>query len=201
MQIQEYLDDQASAPRPDRNTLAERQQELDKQQSNITRAIASIGGSDALLKELSRIEAELKHVEGELESLGHQRQTKFSFEEFKAFVDRRAAEILSVLAGDPVLAKQTLKKMIKHLVLTPIESPGGDVFEVTGDIDLFAGEHCVMPGGAVDRNTKHYTQLLSLNGLQLNPNKAAQASTTIEDVVIYPPSSIAGESPNATHPT
>jgi hypothetical protein len=173
-QIEAYLADQSRVEKLDEADLKSRVQQLKKEQSNVIRAIASLGGSDPLFDELTRVGKELKQVNKELELLTEATPDGITFEEFKAFVRRKANDLKCVLRGDPALAKQTISRIVQRLVLTPVGFPDGPVFEVTGDIDLFAEKNCVLLNSALDRTTKHYTSLLSLTGLQLDPRKVVQ---------------------------
>lgn len=187
-QIEEYLAKEANAEKPNEPALRKRLEQLEKEQSNIATAIASVGPSDALLNELTRIEKEKKDVKRELARISSPSPVGISFEEFKAFVRQKAGDLRSVLRGDPAAAKATIKRAVRQLVLTPIENPNGTFFSVSGDVDLFAGESCVVLGEAIEHSAKHYTPLLSLTGLQLDPRRAVISSipSGLDDV---PPAS------------
>jgi len=67
-------------------------------------------------------------------------------------------------------AKAALMKHIPRLVLTPRQTAEGPVFEVSGSLNLAAGEEYVMPAVAWDGIGWHYTALtLPVAGVALNP--------------------------------
>jgi len=177
--IEGYLAKEANAGEPDKAIIVKRVEELKKQESNIVRAIASLGGSDALLSELTKIEAERKDLSGHLVRLADPRPLGTSFEEFRGFVWQKAAGLKSVLLGDRALAKETIKRVVGQLVLTPYETPAGAFFEVSGKVDLFAGEapRSAWQFGSSDGQALHTP--LSLVGVALDPDKPTQASTGI----------------------
>jgi hypothetical protein len=93
----------------------------------------------------------------------------FSIEEIREFLVQKSHEFANILAGDPATAREQLRKRITKLVLTPKETLDGAVFEVTGDVGLFQGDGDVMLTNSLEGIGEHYTSVLSLTGLQLNP--------------------------------
>jgi len=62
--------------------------------------------------------------------------------------------------ADPQLAKAAIQKHIGKLVMKPKQTPEGPVFEVAGDIDLFAGDSSVMLNNPVGGIAQHYIPFL-----------------------------------------
>jgi site-specific DNA recombinase len=202
--IEDYLAKESKAEKPDEQALRKRLDQLEKEQSNVAAAIASVGAVDPLLKELDRIETDKKEVKADLARANGPTPSGISFEEFRKFVWRASTDLDSILRGDRILAKAAIKRVARQLVLTPIDTAEGRFFEVSGDIDLFAGTSGVLLGTAVDRNAKQYTSLLSLTGIQLDPDKPAETSVTggngSEILAFPPPTSPVVESTGAEVP-
>ncbi len=193
-QIANYLDKERSGQTgADVASLEARLADLTSQEGNLVRAIARHGDSEALMSELATVESYVKDVRRQLShsvNIGKTGRETVSFDQFRSFVIEKAGNLESVLRGDPVVARETLRKVIRRLVLTPVQTPSGPAFEVTGDIDLFAAGAGVMLGSSVDQTAKHYTPLLSLVGVQLDPNKRAQQTVTGGDdrnILAVPP--------------
>jgi hypothetical protein len=151
---------------------------LKKEQSNVTRAIASHGDSEALSEELTKIESERDQIRDQLSRMTNATSAALSYEDFKAFVGKKATELKSVLIGDPAMARQAIRRVTYRLFLTPVHTSSGPVFAVSGDIDLFAGDSAVLLGSTVYHSTKQYIPVLSLTGVQLDPNKPAEQRFT-----------------------
>jgi site-specific DNA recombinase len=195
--IEEYLARESDHGDHNRDDLERRLAEKKKELANITRAIASRPESEALLEELTSIESEVMQTRELLRQVTNTVPARPTFEEFEVFVHQRADDLKSVLRGDPVIAKSAIARFIRRLVLTPVESPDGHVFEVAGDIDLFATDPGVMLGSAVERSDRHYTPLLSLVGVRLDPNRQVQASVTdSHDASVFPPLTGTETAPN-----
>jgi hypothetical protein len=82
----------------------------------------------------------------------------------------KTLDLQSVLKGDVAAARRALANHIEKLTLTPKEAPEGVVLDVSGDVDLFAGDESVMHLVARDGIGMHYTRLaIPVVGLQLDP--------------------------------
>lgn len=197
-QIEDYLDkEQHAGAAVDETSLEKRLAELKNQERNLARAIARLTNSEALMSELEAVESEIRDIQRKLSNpvTNNARETA-SFEQFRSFVLQKASDLKAVLRRDPKVARDILRKMIRRLVLTPVQTSDGPVLEVAGDIDLFAADSGVMLGTSVDRNAKQYTPLLSLNGLRLDPAKPIQAiDSTGSEVGYCLPSLLNGEAP------
>ena len=141
----------------------------------ITRAIrTSEGKFEGLLLELEATEADIKQVKRQLAQLNDIHNDVGSLSDFKTFARQQAGELKRVLGGDREIAQQALRRMVKRLILTPVQTPRGSAFEVTGDIDLFAGGSggsSVMLSATGTHCAKYYGFALSLTGLQLDPGR------------------------------
>jgi hypothetical protein len=174
-QAEEYLKGISTAEAKDGTALQARLAELKKQQATVTRAIAQSGGKfQGLLSELETIDAEIKAVQHQLAQASEGPKDPGTIDEFKAFVVRKAGELKEVLTGDRVIAKHAIGQVISRLILTPLQTPGGPAFEVTGDVDLFATDGPLMLSGGGTGSAKHYAFPLALAGLRLDARSAAR---------------------------
>jgi len=183
VEIQEYLDRAVSDEPSETVGLEQRLAEMNKKRSHITGAISSFGHSEGLFLELAEIENEIGEVKRKLSPRQSEIPRKhLTFADFRRFVVEVASNLKTALRSDPVVAREVLRQVISNLVLTPVETSDGAVYEVSGEhIDLLSGKSCVMHGQLVDRSAKHYTCLLSLLGVQLATEKPTQQTVTGSD--------------------
>jgi hypothetical protein len=147
-QAEEYLKGINTAVAKDGTAPQARLAELKKQQATVTRAIPQSGGKfQGLLSELETIDTEIKAVQHQLAQASEGPKDPGTIDEFKAFVLRKADELREVLTRDRVIAKHAIRQVISRLILTPLQTPGGPAFEVTGDVDLFATDGPLMLSG------------------------------------------------------
>src|SRR5262249_12653228 len=168
---------QSAAHKVDAKEASRQRWELEKQAKHLIDAIKATGHSKRLLAELEDVEAQLA-ANTKIHS-DHQLQNKRPSApkvSLRDFLSVKARDLEALLKGDPLLAKQALRKHIRHLVLTPKMIGGKKMLEVTGDLDLFAGESDVVHSDSSPRHTEHYTFPLSLTGFQLDPTITVQNS-------------------------
>jgi hypothetical protein len=112
--------------------------------------------------------------------------------------------------GDRESLQQALRGLVQQLILTPVETSSGPVYEVSGDINLFAAatdlmpselvehsaRHCeltnqgVMHRDSAEHSARHYAFPLALTGLQLDPRRAARVpdlSNSSDDATMLAP--------------
>jgi len=146
--------------------LRDRLAVLMKQAHNICDAIASDGhrNSPSLLSRLRIIDAEIENVNSRLRQAEMvNNEVPISDQQLREFVTKKAADFQSVLVGDAILAKDALRKHVRRLVLKPNHTPSGPVYEVSGDVDLFAGDSHVMqmvPGTRFGSTSAHIADFL-----------------------------------------
>jgi site-specific DNA recombinase len=159
-------------PADEKSKLRDERAKLTSEAENIAQAIADSGHrqSPTLLSLLQKIESQIAELDKRLNVSVIATEVSISKAAMKEFALKKAHDLNSVLRGDPLLAKQTLRKHIKQLLLTPKETPTGAVFEVTGDLDLFAGGIDALQSVLGEGYAQHCTLPLSLTGFQLNPN-------------------------------
>jgi|SRR5690242_18747564 hypothetical protein len=107
--------------------LRERLGVLTKQAENICDAIAANGhrNSPSLLSRLSTIEAEIGAINTRLAEAGTVSEIPISHQQLRDFVVKKVGDFESILLGDPILAKDALRKHVSQLVLTPRQTPSG----------------------------------------------------------------------------
>jgi hypothetical protein len=95
----------------------------------------------------------------------------FSTQQINELLKRKSRAFADVLTCDPTRAKQELQKHITKLVLTPKETPDGNVFEVSGDVALFVGgKDDVMVTNSLEGIAQHHIlPTILLAGIFLNP--------------------------------
>jgi len=129
---------------------------LEREAANIAEAIAANGHreSPTLLARLAVTENQIERVKNRLLRATIANETPISLKALKDFVAKKASDLQTILSSDPQLAKDALRKHITKLVLTPRRTLNGPVFDVSGDVKLFAGESNVMlmvPGTGDER--------------------------------------------------
>jgi hypothetical protein len=75
------------------------------------------------------------------------------------------------LTGDAEVAKQQIRKHIATLTLTPVNTAEGPMYEVSGDVNVFAlgDPDDVLLGTSLERSCKQYTSLSFPFHAALNP--------------------------------
>ncbi|MGC1784737.1 MAG: hypothetical protein WA708_19630 [Acidobacteriaceae bacterium] len=147
---------EATSTRP---YLCERQNELQRQAQNLADSIAATGGSKTLHERIQAIEAELLNIEELLGMPEEPEQQPLPVEAIQEFLGRRTANFAALLNGDLEKTKLELRKRINKLVLEPKLTLEGPVYEVTGDIRLFAANETVECEGFSPRSHTLYTSI------------------------------------------
>jgi len=145
---------------------------------NLVEAIAVQGTSPFLSQELSRVEKRIAEITTLLNTPRQAEQTQWSFDELRQFVLRKADNFVELLRGEPKLAKDAIQKHVGKLVLRPKRTAAGPVFEVAGDIDLFAGDSSVMLNNPVEGIAQHCIPFLVPFGpvlLAAGPTRSGRA--------------------------
>lgn len=76
-------------------------------------------------------------------------------------IDQKLTELQAILTGDPILAKQQLRKYVDGLTMKATDSPECATYEVKGDIRIFApgDPDDVLLAGSLQRTSKQYTSI------------------------------------------
>ena len=125
------------------------QRELRRLQSmahNLVRAIAEYGHSKSptMLAELSDVEMKIELIAEDLKQ-PELPVPQASPQQIRDFVQENIRNLEVILAEDRALARQTLRKHIKRIVLSPKFDPGGNVLSITaGDVDIFSSDNNVL---------------------------------------------------------
>lgn len=119
--------------------LPRRRQKLQEQAGRITDAIAAAGHSEALLKRLSQIEADLEQVNSKLASAERAPKWKIpTAAQAEKFVRSRLPQLKRLAEENPSAAKKALTDHVKELKLTPADTSSGPVFAVEGKMNLLS---------------------------------------------------------------
>lgn len=117
--------------------LQTRRQGLKAQAGNVTEAIAAMGHSPSLLKQLATIEQAIAALDEQIIEKTQLNDAVVSLEDLRRFFSEKAANFTEMLRGDIGVAKLALAKHLQKIVLSPKETPEGPVYDVAGDIDFF----------------------------------------------------------------
>jgi site-specific DNA recombinase len=145
---------QMTASRPQ---LQERERELQNQADNIAHSLSIARGSVTLIDRLQSIEAELKQVQEMLLVPEEPESAPLPVAEIEEFLMRKTADVAALLTGDPELTKLELRKRVEKLVMQPMVTSEGPVYEVSGDLRLFAAEEDVECVPSVHGSSALYT--------------------------------------------
>jgi site-specific DNA recombinase len=171
---------------PDMASQEKRLGELKSQQANLVRAIARYSDSEGLVAELAAVESAITEARNHISRLsktGTGPLETLSYDQFRSFVTQKAGDLELALRSDPTIARETLRKVIRRLVLTPVQTSNGHMLEITGgDVDLFCVDPCVMLDQSVERYAKQYTGLLSLIGVMLDPKSPLESAASLPNV-------------------
>jgi site-specific DNA recombinase len=126
------------------NALQAQRGELKVKARNLAEAIAAMGHSPTLLAQLASVESEIEGLDKRLTAAHNPQQFTVSIQELRQFVTRKAFDLTAVLRSDAATARRALAHHVQKLVLTPKETPDGQVLAVSGDVDLFGGDDRVM---------------------------------------------------------
>jgi hypothetical protein len=126
------------------NGLRAKRDELKTKAKNLAEAVAAMGHSPSLLSQLSLVEAEIEKIDNRLAVTNKPQDVTVSIKELREFVARKAFDLTAVLRSDVPIARQALANHLQKLVLTPKETPDGQVLAVSGDVDLFGGDDRVV---------------------------------------------------------
>jgi chromosome segregation ATPase len=124
--------------------LQGRRAELKAKATNLAEAIAAMGHSPTLLAQLSAVERDIEGIDQKIAQTNTPKDLSLSMQRLGEFVTEKTLDLQSVLKGDVAVARRALANHIEKLTLTPKKTPEGVVLEVSGDVDLFAGDERVM---------------------------------------------------------
>jgi site-specific DNA recombinase len=93
--------------------------------------------SSALPIKLAEVEAELEQVKNDLRLLNAPKDLAEAHYDLGAIVRENVSNLEEIIKLDAPKARQVLQRHIKQLILVPIVTEDGPVYEVIGEIDLF----------------------------------------------------------------
>jgi hypothetical protein len=112
--------------------LQEQRSELAHQLTRLVEAIAAAGHSHALLTKLAESEKQMLEIEEQIRQL-QSHNFKASTGEIRGYVTRALTDLASVFSENVYRARTELSRHITHLVLTPMQTPKGLTYEITGN--------------------------------------------------------------------
>src|SRR5262249_18390740 len=124
--------------------LRRNRQQLQEKANRISLAIADAGHSPTLLTSLATIEKQIADIDARMDS--HKPfELAATMSEIREFVYGNILQLKNLLRGDAARAKASLARHLGQLVLTPMQTPAGPVYAVSGGLDLLAESKDVMP--------------------------------------------------------
>ena len=153
------------------NDLQARKGELMSNVENLLDTIQDIGRNPALSKRLNSLDAEMRNIDVLLATQTEVRSAPLTEEDVTRLLDRKMDAIKLTLTGDAEVAKQQIRKHIATLTLTPVNTAEGPMYEVSGDVNVFAlgDPDDVLLGTSLERSCKQYTSLSFPFKATLNP--------------------------------
>ena len=161
-----------------------RRLELERMIENLLDTIQETGRSSQLSKRLGSLEMELSSVNTQLFSQTEKLPDPISEEGVRLLIDGKLTELQAILTGDPLLAKQQLRKYVDVLTMKATDSPEGATYEVMGDIRVFAPDdpgRMILLAGSLQRTCKQYTSISIPFEATLNARSAKGRNRSSED--------------------
>jgi site-specific DNA recombinase len=117
--------------------------QLQTKAQRLTDAIADAGHSPALLSKLGEVEAKIAKLDRHMEA-SKPMNIATTVGEIRDFVSSNLINLKGLLHEDASKAKAAFARHIGQLVLIPKQTPSGPIYEVSGGIDLLAGEDVML---------------------------------------------------------
>jgi hypothetical protein len=140
--------------RDDSGEIERKRVELRRQITNAIDTAVAFGPTPELTARHEKLKQELAALQPPpVIRLPHESYTP---NQISDFLETKLLDLGSVLAADPQLAKREMQKRITKLVLTPVETPEGSFYDVSGDLRLFGDLDGVMVHSFMYRSDDHY---------------------------------------------
>jgi DNA invertase Pin-like site-specific DNA recombinase len=165
-ELQQRLD-QIERKSAGQEELGHERRRLQMQIERIADAIADTGHSPALLSKLADLENRIAELDRRA-AADRPVNVSATVEEVKEFIQQNVMQLRNLLLQDPTRSKAALVRHLGQLVLKPVATPSGPVYEVSGSLDLLPGKD-VMPLVARDGIPLHTTLQIPLTDLYLDP--------------------------------
>jgi hypothetical protein len=123
--------------------------ELRRQIENAVQSLVMVGPSPALINLHQRLEQDLRALKPPSAEETDERQ--YTEEEVAEFLNQKLQDLRGVLAAEPELAKREMKHRIDKLILTPVETPEGRFYEISGDLRLLGAPESGVLDGSVHK--------------------------------------------------
>jgi site-specific DNA recombinase len=120
-----------------------KRRQLQTQAERLTDAIADAGHSPALLSKLGEVEAHIAELDRHIDSCKPM-DIATTVGEIRDFVSRNLINLKGLLHEDASRSKAAFSRHIGQLILKPKQTPSGPIYEVSGGLDLLAGEDVML---------------------------------------------------------
>ena len=125
---------------------------------------------DAGSAELAKVESRIAEIDRLLTVKPTSKPTTFTDEQIAESSRQECKNFWDALAGDAEFARREIQKRIRNLVLTPIDTPDGQVLDASGDVALLSTAD-VLVESPMEGIAQHYTGAsISLAGIRLDPS-------------------------------
>jgi len=173
--------------------LAQKKTAIETRMSKILDAIEVMDSAHAvpLTDRFVAAQAELATLNQQINARRTEAKTKVSVEETRRLVTDKLKELFNVCQADISKARQMMQQLIKTLVLVPVDSPDGPIYEVIGDVDLFAPGAAISPdvmlGDSSTRTFQHYESFRhGFAGIQIDPRlEEPGEKTSINSCILH----------------
>jgi site-specific DNA recombinase len=145
--------------------------DLECQQRNVVNAIAIMRAdqSIALTDKLATISEEIKDVVRRLWMAQTGTKHEVSLDEVRVLVEAMAKDLLRVCQADVDKAKSIMQKHIDLLILIPMQTPDGPVYEVTGAMEMFPTSDVVLDGASTHTSQQYDSYKFGFAGVIIDP--------------------------------
>ena len=145
----------------EQRTIAIEKKKLSEEADRLVDAIAASGHSSKILARLQVIEKRLVQIES-LESKKRPSTVAVAAAEIRDFVMKSLMDLPELFRSNVQLAKTKLGEHIGELTFTPVETPEGKAFSISGNWNLLPGKKDVVELVARDGSGQNYTFTLPL---------------------------------------
>jgi hypothetical protein len=164
---EEKLEAEATSQTP---KLKAERADLEQQACRLAYAIRQHGYSSFLSAELTKVESRIAEIDRLLTVKPTSKPTTFTDEQVAEFLRQECRDFCDTLAGDAEFARREIQEHIKSLVLTPKDTPDGQVLEVSGDVALLPAGDVLVESPMEGIAQQYFGASFSLTGVRLDPS-------------------------------
>lgn len=201
VELDAYLKGNSTGQMKSIDSLRSREDELNSSIARLVDAILMNSTSNALSSRLKTLESELEQVRADIALNSRPEDLKASKLDLHAIVRGNVEHLLDLLNTDVIKARQVLQRHITKLHLFPGMSESGPVYEVIGEIDLFAPAHrkeCILLVRSGTGIVQQYANVIDFSYCFAGPTLVTQTDPWINPL-IEPVGRLLHERPELLH--